>query len=174
LLEALVAIAVLGAGTAAISGLLTVIANANERMAFQRRADQVFKRVAAEIEDATCRCPDAACAVTILDPGIDPAVHGAAHTLPGGACPHAAGTSVVETCGDVLDWVPPMHVSIVSTLHGTVLPGAPPSYDVEVRVREIRRNAAEDAATGGYWIRDYPISKTCSFTVDDTARGAFF
>ena len=40
----------------------------------------------------------------------------------------------------------------------------PPAFDIQVRVREITRDAVKDnpLVTNGYWIRTFPLKKVCN------------
>ena len=180
LVEALIAIAVLGFGTAGIAGLITTVSNANRRLAFQRRANEVFSQFAAQVADARCDCVGPNCPGVDLsqDPALAPAFAGAFIT-PGMPCVIPPG-STITMCGDQDTWTPPveaaglpMQLSYTSVLDPAALPGSPPSYDMLVRIREIRPNAAENAVADALWVREYPLKKLCTLRMEPNGRGEF-
>lgn len=182
LIEALIAVAVLGMGTAGIAGLITTISGANRRLAFQRRANEVFSQFAAQVADARCDCVGPACpgADLDLDPALDPGFAGA-FLFPGDACALPAG-STLTICGDQANWTPPvetsgppLQLSYTSVLYAppVAIPGAPPAYDLLVRVREIRNVADENLVADAPWVREYPLKKVCNLRMEPTGRGEF-
>ncbi len=178
LVEALVAIAVLGMGTAGIAGLITTISGANRRLAFQRRANEVFSQFAAQVADAKCDCIGPACPGVDFDrdPALDPAF-ASAFVDPGNPCALPAG-STITMCGDQADWIPPVLGGPPMQLSYTVvedlaLVGAPPSLDILVRIREIRQLAAENAVADALWVREYPLKKVCTLRMEVNGRGEF-
>lgn len=182
LIEALIAVAVLGIGTAGIAGLITTISGANRRLTFQRRANEVFAQFAAQVSDARCDCVGASCsgADLVRDPRLDP-LFAPAYQYPPTNC-GAPGASTITMCGDQENWIPAvvgagprLHLSYILTDDpgAAAIPGAPPSLNLRVKVREIRYDAAENAADDGYWIREYPLKKACNLRLEPNGRGEF-
>lgn len=182
LIEALVAIAVLGFGTAGIAGLITTVSGANRRLSFQRRANEVFAQFSAQVADAKCDCVGPSCPGVDLDrdPWLDPLV---ANTFvdPGTACGVPAN-STITMCGDQADWVPPqeangppLQLSFVVTdgVEDAALTGAPPSFDILVRIREVRYDAGENTIASAPWVREYPLKKVCNLRMEPDGRGEF-
>lgn len=182
LIEALIAVAVLGMGTAGIAGLITTISGANRRLAFQRRANEVFAQFAAQVADAKCDCIGPACPGADLDwdPALDPAF-ASAFLFPGDPCALPAGTTITM-CGDQATWLPPietagppMQLSFTSVQYAPLapIPGAPPAFDLLVRIREIRNTVEENTAVNAPWVREYPLKKVCNLRLEPTGRGEF-
>jgi len=179
LLEAMMAMLVLTIGVAAIFGMINHVQGANRTLSFQNTALDAFALVSAQIRDA--RCDYLANAAV---PGIAPA-----STDPGlvageggwvGAAGAVAGSSITYV-GDatnnplLADTVPPIRIDY-RTARRQVAVGQPfTSYTVDVRVREIKRNAAQDnvALEDGHWIRIFPVEKLCTARTNLIGRGEY-
>ncbi len=175
LVEALVAIAVLGMGTAAVTNLITSISGARRKMAFQTSSLELFNRLNSEIQASTCLVYPGSNAPTVAS--TDAALFAVATAATWQSVPIGAH---VVTVGDFLEMVPPMRVEyrvdLAPLLAINGVPDAQPrAYDVVVRVREITRDAARDAqdVMSGHHIRTWPIRKSCALRGTADGRGAF-
>lgn len=188
LVEALVAIAVLGVGTAAVTNLVTSISEGKRKLAFQTSALELFNRLNSEIQASTCLVYPGNNTPTALsaDPaflvpidtwvpalGVNPSPIAAPGTV---AFP--VGAAHTRTLGDFFNVTPPLRVEYQlrpAPVPVPALPNNPFAYDVIVRVREIRRNAAEDNADvmSAHYIRTWPIRKACMARTTADSRGGY-
>jgi hypothetical protein len=185
LVEALVAIAVLGVGTAAVTNLVTSISEGKRKLAFQTSALELFNRINSELQASTCLVYPGAVGPTALstDPaflvpvdtwvpalGVNPSPIGAPGTV---AFP--AGAAHTRTLGDFFNVTPPVRVEYQLRPAPAGGPNTPVAYDVIVRVREIRRNAAEDNADvmSAHYIRTWPLRKACMWRTTADSRGGY-
>lgn len=187
LIEAMMAMGVLTIGMAAIFNMIKYVKGANQTLSFQGTALDAFAHVSAEIRDA--RCDYLANAAV---PGINPLTTDPGLVAGEGGWTGAAGPiagSGITFVGDaatnplLAGFVPPIRVDYRTTRHPP-LQGAPPvpvvgqpntSYTVEVRVRELKRDAVRDAVAleNGYWIRIFPVEKLCTARTDAIGRGEY-
>ncbi len=187
LIETMMAMGVLTIGMAAIFNMINYVKGANQTLSFQGTALDAFAQVSSQVRDA--RCDYLANAAV---PGIDPLttdpglVAGeGVWTGAGGATPGSAITFVGDATNNPLlaNIVPPVRIDYRTTRHPP-LQGSPPvpvpgqpntSYTVEVRVRELKRDAIKDAVAleDGYWIRIFPVEKLCAARTDDVGRGEY-
>jgi Tfp pilus assembly protein PilV len=176
LLEAIFSVLVLATGVVAVFGMITRISTANRSMAFQTSALDAFAEVAAQIKDARCNYPAAAPAIGNTADLTDPVIIqllGAPGTWYNGT-PAIAG-STIERLGDSAPGVVPAVRVDVRARADAVGVNAPPSISFQVRVREIKNDAAMDAVAleNGYWIQVFPVTKVCNPRGDATARGEY-
>lgn len=182
LLEAVFSILVLAIGVVAIFGMVSRISNANQSMAFQATALDAFARIAAEIRDSTC-VYNAADPQNAATAQIDPGLSGIAvnppvnlprvwQTAPVGAA------SLIQHVGTFNNTSPPIQIAyhVTNAPPDSASLTEAPSYDIDVRVRQIMNDPVMDAANleSGYWIQVYPVKKICSLRADDTSRGEYF
>lgn len=170
LIEAMVAVAVLGIGTAAAAGLIQMVAKAKQQMAFQRRATEMYQLFTAQLEDASCDVDITGAAMGAIDgaltapPGFLNAGCGPA---PCGGCPAA---STVTTCGDMMTFAPIVNVSWqvdAGPIGGPAVNAAPPEYHLTLRVRAVTNDPVKDAAAStGTHVRNFPVNKICNIRTD--------
>jgi type II secretory pathway pseudopilin PulG len=170
LVEALVAVAVLGVGTAAVTELVGSISNARRKLSFQTSALDRFNRLNAEIQASTCVVfPGAA--------GPTAASADAALMVPAATWQNAPVGAHVQTVGDMFDVTPPVRVEYQLALvpPNPALTNDSFAFDVTVRVRELTRDAATDGAniTSAHYIKTWPIRKACPWRATADTRGGF-
>lgn len=176
LIEALISLVVLMVATASITNILKYVGDANRRMAFQTASLDVYAEVAAQVEDA--RCDADATGLETRDPGLQ-AIIAARPNFVDVVTP----TSLIRTIGLLNEANVerrgrsiPMRVSIrdLGTAPAwTAGSLGPPTFDLEVQIREIMSDPARDApaVTSGFWIRSYPLKKICNLRADTNGRG---
>jgi prepilin-type N-terminal cleavage/methylation domain-containing protein len=175
LVEVLVALCILAIGTATASTLATRIVQSNEQVNFQAASYEVFNRVAAEVQRATCQ----------IHPGqVAPT---AASADPGLLVPPAAWIAVpvagsgIRTIGDWEQGGTTEATGMPMKIEYQVTPDPPAGvgqmygFDVLVRIREFRDNAAQDNlnANTTTWIRTWPIRKNCVVRTEPASRGGW-
>ena len=180
LLEAMVALLVMGIALVAIFGMLNHVEGANRSLSFQNTALDVFARVSAQIRDARCDY-DATVVPSVLnfpttDSGI-PAGMGPWFGI-GGPEPGSQITLVGDAASNpqLAEFTPAIRVEYQVTQEVPPDPAAPLSFRFDVRIRQIMRNAAQDAPglTDGHWIRIFPVQKVCNPRGDlANARGEY-
>jgi len=168
LIEALVAIAVLGVGTASVTSVISAINGARRQISFQTSSLELFNRLDSEIQSSTCLvfqdllAPDASSA----DPAFLVPRRAWQITPPVG--------SRLRTLGDFRDAVPAVRVEYQLDDVAAAGPNRPPALDILVRVREIR-GTAEDLLDiqSAHYIRTWPIRKACTFRSASESRGGY-
>lgn len=175
LIEALVAIAVLGVGTAGLAGMISAVTQANRRQSFQNKSLEVFAAVATQVKSANC---------DVFPPLFLPGAIGSdaifAGAMPSGWIDAQIAGSSLTMIGDsagATGWdpglTPPMRIEYYMELSPAPVANyqGPPSFDLEVRVREVTLDPTKDAPTAGtpdaptpngYWIRSFPLKKVCN------------
>lgn len=168
LIEALVALAALGIGTAGIASLISHLSKVHRRQAFQTSSLDVLATFSTQVRDATCDLLPNTVSLTSgpADPGL---------LAPGWQAGPVRG-SAITTVGRI-DGSPPILVSYNSVL--VAVPptfAGPPSFDVQVRIREITGDPTLDDpnVTQGYWIRDFTVKKVCNLRLEADGRGEFY
>lgn len=177
LLEAVISLAVFATGVAALFGMINNVLDANQSLAFNNNALDLYTRISAQIRDARCEydANDAAFPI-IADPGLN--VLGAWVTAP------AAGSAItalgVPTDPVMQDYVPAM-IADYRVTDATPAAGLgaqpPPTLLIEVRIRQVMGDVAKDDPNleNAPWIRNYPVQKLCAPNYDSgLSRGAFF
>lgn len=189
LIEAVVSLGVLGFGTAAILSLVTQLSQTATQSAFHSASLSVFASFSAQVRGASCDVDptQSVFQAGTSDPGLAP---GGPYSAP------AAASSAIQLVGDLdsssavaadvaraIQGAPPMRVSYTVADSTPAAPYAgPPTLDVQVEIREIKRDATLDTATSGYWIRTYSVKKVCAQRADSVAdcgtppcgRGEFY
>lgn len=174
LVEALVAVAVLGVGTAAVTNLMSSISAARRKMAFQTTSLELFNRLNSEIQASTCLVfpgqlvPD----LTSADP---------AFLVPVGTWRDTPVGAHVRTIGNFTNVVPQLRVEYQIPVAPAALAAGPltnnqaVAFDIVVRIREITHDAAQDAADvmSTHYIRSWPTRKTCMSRLTADTRGGF-
>ncbi len=189
LIEAVIAMGIMAAGFVAIFSMINRVQGANRSMGFQQQAIEAYNAIAAQIRDAQCdfdgNVPSPAPLVpATTDPGLA-AVVGAGwiHASP----PNSSIIHVGLTDGtnpNLPRTIPPMRVSYQVNLEAPPVPGPTsgplpgaigPAFDIQVLVREITGDPARDnpAVTAGFWIRNFPMKKTCNPRFGATRRGEY-
>lgn len=173
LLEAIIAVLVLVTGVAALMGMIINVENANRSMALQHASLDILARLSAQIRDAECDfMPAVGLGAGTSDPTfttgatstwLTTPVPGSSITLLGDATTNPA----------LVDYVP--SVSVAMRVRPEVAVNATPSFQIDVQVRQIMRNSAQDDVNlvDGYWIRVYPVQKLCNARTDATQRGEY-
>jgi prepilin-type N-terminal cleavage/methylation domain-containing protein len=184
LIEAVIAVAVLGVGMVALFGMMEWVARATNSLRFDAVATEAYARLAAQIRDATCEFdaadPEAPWAV---DPGIDPA-DGRLQDWFGLDGPVDGSTvRAVGTTGEELaDTAPRMRVEYRVRADETGGWGdtfgdawTRTSMQVDVRVRRITNDPDKDDPdrVDGTWIKVYPVQKRCNPRVQAEGRGEY-
>lgn len=174
LLEAMVSIFILATGVAALMGMIISVENANKSMALQNASLDVFARVSAQIRDAECD-------ITPPDP-LDPAMADPAFIAGVGLgwIDNPLVGSSITLIGDsdnhpeLGNYVPPLIVAY-RVRPEPPNPDAAPSFQVDVMVRQLMRDATLDDLDqeGGYYIRVYPVQKLCNIRFDRFQRGEY-
>lgn len=166
---------VLVTGIAAVFGMATHVQTATNNLKFQNLAVDHFARFSAQVRNARCDFPAGLPTVTggnlVTDQGLNfgLATGNWITTPQGGAIDLVGitdGTSLPKTS-------PQIRIAYRMTLNTTV-PNIP-AYDIDVQIREITNDPARDNINliDGYWIRVYPLTKTCNPRLDTNARGEY-
>ena len=178
LLEAVVSVLVVVTGVAALMGMIINVENANRGMALQHNALDIFARLSAQIRDAEC---DILPGASDLAPGTsDPMfLDGLGHHASWVVAP-LAGSSITLIGNslnrpELADYVPRVIVALWIEEEPAPYPEAPPSFQIDVQIRELTRDPVRDniVNTNGYWVRVYPIQKLCNQRVDRVQRGEY-
>lgn len=181
LLEALVAVAVLGIGVASIFGLLGHVAHGQRTLSFSAQGTDRFATLAAEIRDARCdyQATNPPSAFSI-DPGLALVPP---NTWVDDLAPPPAGSSI-RAYGVAQDTTPRLRISYrvrpVGAFTGARAAALIPSYEVDVRVRQLMNDPLRDdpLLEEGHWIRVFTVEKLCNGRIDQptatqSGRGEF-
>lgn len=175
LIEAMVSVVVMATAVAAIFGMINRVEGANRTVSFQNIALDAFARVAAQVRGARC---DYSARVAGAGPGsTDPGLVAGMGTWVGAGGP-VAGSSITFV-GDgtnnpeLLEYSTPIRIDYRTT--AVPNSAAATHYTVEVRIRQIMRDAARDNAAreSGFWIRVFPVEKHCTARIDAIGRGVY-
>lgn len=177
LIEAMVATVVVAVATASVTNLLQFVGDASRRMTFQTASLDLYAETVAQLQDARCNVDPVG--NFDRDQGLDFLINSAGTFA---FNPALLGNSMIRRLGDVTPQSPnarsiPLNVGIRAVAGGPAFNFAttvgPPSFDFEIRIREITGDPARDNpnVTSGYWIRDFPAKKVCNFRTDGTSRG---
>lgn len=177
LVEAVVALLILATGLAALFGMITRVNQANESMALQTLALDAFRRITAQIQDARCdvvaQNTTVGAPTSVVDPGLNvPLMAWIAAPVPNSDIIFLGDGN---TNPELANKTPRVRIDYRRTAIAQGVAGVPPTITFDVRVRELRGDAALDAVAleNGYWIRIYPVQKLCNVRLDDTARGEY-
>jgi len=177
LIEAMISCVVLAGGTAAVTQLLSHVSQANRRMAFQSLANDLASELMNQVADARCDTDaiNGNLSAATVDSGLWAAINAVGVWQLGPGLP---ATSVVQTVGTsaampLVDRGIPLRIRYRVTAATTIAGRAPPSFDLEVEVREILNDVARDnlAVTTGFWIRNIPFKKVCNRRMEAGGRG---
>lgn len=165
LIEAIVSLGVLGIGTAAVVTLVTEVNQTSTKSTFHAASLNLFASFSAQVRNSSC---DVAPGLTGFQLGTSD--RGLAPTGLTYLTAPVDPTSALQLVGDFIDGTaiqgaPPMNLAYRVRVASTPI-DAPPSLEIEVRIREITRDPVKDAATTGYWIRDYTLTKVCTLRND--------
>jgi type II secretory pathway pseudopilin PulG len=182
LLEAVLAVALLGIGIVGIAGLLGNVSAANRKGAFQNYALDVFTEMEAQIQNAACDVSPSA-ASTYTDPGL---------TAGGGVW------VVAPVAGSGITMVGPLTITgavggandtaVIASYQATLMPNLvngcpvpctqPDEYQITLQICD---SSNPDLArpcgpppVNGYWVRTFQLTKTCTIRLDDSGRGEFY
>ena len=190
LLEVLIASVVLAVGSLGTFALLDQVESAHRSLDLSRLAREAYARLAAEIRDAQCDYDGSqqpfVLEPTTTDPGllasIDAGWIGVDVPIPEASSMTQAG----RTDGSypaLAQTVPALRIEYRVALEsapvpvpgGTQPPAAQvgPGFDIQIRVRQITRDPDRDDPTveTGWWIRHYPLHKTCNPRYERSRRG---
>lgn len=170
LVETMIALIVLATGIAALFGMATHVQTANRSLSFQTQSVDIFSRLTAQFRDARCDFDPVNPAVLILDPALNQAT-GAWINTPSGSISYVGDTGgPTQTLPQT---VPAMRIDYRLT-RDLSAPNVP-AFIVDIRVRELMIDPAmnDPNMESGYWIRTYPMVKTCNARLEGTARGEF-
>lgn len=173
LLESMIALLVMATGVAGLFGMIKHVQGANQNLAFQNASLDAFARLSAQLRDAQCDYPASMTPIPLVPGTTDPGLTAGLGAWFGAAGP-AAGSSITfvgspTTNPLMAQFTPPIAVDYMVTQD----PASPPSLQIDVRVREIKRNATQDnaALVNGSWIRVFPVQKVCNPRWDPQGRG---
>jgi hypothetical protein len=98
-------------------------------------------------------------------------------TAPAWVTAPVPGSSILYV-GNFVDRVPAINVSYMvapETVPVNVPPPLAPGLEISVRIREIMNDPLKDDPNlvNGYWIRVFPVKKTCTLRYDATSRGEY-
>lgn len=169
LLECVIALGVLFTGSAAVVAVLGNVSQTSKQIRFHALALSMFGQLSSEVGAATCNVGPGQNAPTALtaDPGLL-VVANQWQTTP-------VANSNIQTIGAFNNLSP--RIVIDYRLNPTV--GAPvnspPSFDVQVRIRQVMNDAAKDSldALNTHWIKTFPVKKTCAFRSQLQSRGGY-
>jgi hypothetical protein len=175
LIEAMIACVVLSAGTAAVTQMLANVHHANRTMSFQTLANELAAEFGAQLMDARCDTDalNGNLAAASVDPGlwtaIQPANLNVWQLAPAGGL-RSLGNS---TANPLIDRGIPLQMRFRVTQNTTLVGFGPPTYNVELEIRQTMFDAARDnlGVTNGYWIRSYPLKKVCNRRMEANGRG---
>lgn len=177
LVEAVIAVLVMTIATAAVFGLINHVQGANRTLSFQNIALDVFARVSAQIRDARCDFPAATPGITAVSTDAGLIAGEGGWFGAGGPEPGSAITFVGDPTNnpELASYSVPIRVDYRSTRRQLNAAAPFTSYHVEVRIRQIMRNAAQDAPgqVDGYYIRVFPVDKVCTARIDPIGRGEY-
>jgi hypothetical protein len=162
-METVVALGVLGIGTAAIVSLVTQVHQAATKSSYQTASLDLFAAFSSQVRAAHCDvAPENVGMLDETDPGLVP--NATPYSVP-------ALNSSVTLVGDFagptqIQSAPPMRLTYV-VLPATTPPDGPPLLEIEVTVRELTGDAARDAQAMGSWIRNFRLAKVCNLRTDN-------
>jgi hypothetical protein len=164
LIEAMIAIAVLATGTAAVASMLTTVNAATKKASFQTQALDLFVAFSTQVQDAACYyLPDG---TTDIDPGLAVNAGGYGAPVPGSAITLVGGWPSVG----------PQKLTLLYNVLAGPPPPAIPSYDILVQICEVAtldrvNSAACVFGVGGSTVRSFPLHKVCTYRADQLGRG---
>ncbi len=177
LIEAMVAVAVLGVGSASIFQVLAGVGLSNRRAQFQSSSLDALGTISAQLRDAPCDDtpigPRDDAGLSVLDTWI----HEPAGAMTGVGDLNL-GTAAAQTSF-------PIRVQYLVT-PGPALPNAPRSFDVRVQVCEHSHPAVISAVeeerrcepgldwASSLYVREFIVKKVCAERETDTSRGEYY
>lgn len=173
LLESVIALGVLAAGTAAVMTLVTEVHRAGNKSNLHTTSLDLFAAFSAQVRNA-------ACDVSPLNLGTGPA----AATTDQGLMPGiytgtpALVNSAITLVGDFtgprqLVSAPPMQLRYTVTEAMPRSVDAPPLLEIDVTIRELTGDAAKDSLAMSPWARNFRLTKVCTLRSDNgTACGS--
>jgi hypothetical protein len=173
LIEAMIACVVLSAGTAAVTQMLANVHHANRTMSFQTLANELGAEFGAQLMDARCDTDalNGTLGAATVDPGLWAAINNVNvwQNAPAGGL-RSLGNSAANP---LIDRGIPIQMRFRVTEVTTLVGLGPPTYNVELEIRQTMFEAARDnpAVTTGYWIRNYPLKKVCNRRTEANGRG---
>lgn len=179
LVETLVAVAVLGLGSASLFSLLTGISTTNRRAKFHSTSIDILGAFNAQLRDAAC--DDTPLGVR------DDAGLAVLNTWIGVPTPGGSITAVgdLDAAGSLMQTNYPLRVQYWVELSPAVALG-PRSLDVRVQICEYNHPSVVAAATAagqcapgvawesGLYVREFVVKKVCAERDGDTSRGEYY
>lgn len=172
LLESVIALGVLAAGTAAVMALVTEVHRAGTKSTFHTSALDLFAAFSAQVRNAACDVSPLSLGTgpngATTDPGIMPGAYTGVPAVPGTAI-----TLVGDFIGPTqLLSAPPMRLTYTVTESLPRSVDAAPLLEIDVTIRELTRDAAKDALALSPWARNFRLAKVCTLRSDNgTACG---
>lgn len=191
LLEVVMATMLLAFGIVATFAMLDRVEGANRSLDLTRSANDAYATLAAEIRDAQCDY-DGSLPVPAMDPattdvglfnavglgwiGVDTAIPQPSSIT------HAGLTDGSDP--RLPRSVPALRIEyrVRNEAPAVPAPGAPapppgagPAFDIDIRIRQLTGNAAQDnpALDQGWWIKHFPLKKVCNARYERTRRGEY-
>src|SRR5687768_8759914 len=145
LIETVIALGVLGIGTAAVVMLVKELNQAGTKSAFHTASLNLFAAFAAQVRAASCDVAPGSVGFQATSSDLGLAPTGTPNTAP------VDPRSAVQLVGDFIDatqiqGAPPLRLTYTVRNAATAFADAPPSLEVHVQIREITRDPAKDNA----------------------------